>query len=150
MTEPENISELSQMEQDANSVKSTVSFIKPVVGTISSRFGMRNPTTPTVPKNHTGTDISATIGTKVVSATDGTVILASSQGDYGNHLKIQIGDIIIVYAHCNKLYVNEGDIIKQGQEIAEVGETGNVTGPHLHFEIRYQNRYVDPEMILEL
>ena len=150
MTEPENISELSQMEQDANSVKSTVSFIKPVVGTISSRFGMRNPTTPTVPKNHTGTDIAATIGTKIVSATDGTVILASSQGDYGNHLKIQIGDIIIVYAHCNKLYVNEGDIIKQGQEIAEVGETGNVTGPHLHFEIRYQNRYVDPEMILEL
>lgn len=150
MTEPENISELSQMEQDTNSVKSTVSFIKPVVGTISSRFGMRNPTTPTVPKNHTGTDIAATIGTKIVSATDGTVILASSQGDYGNHLKIQIGDIIIVYAHCNKLYVNEGDIIKQGQEIAEVGETGNVTGPHLHFEIRYQNRYVDPEMILEL
>ena len=150
MTEPENISELSQMEQDANSVKSTVSFIKPVVGTISSRFGMRNPTTPTVPKNHTGTDIAATIGTKIVSATDGTVILASSQGDYGNHLKIQIGDIIIVYAHCNKLYVNEGDIIKQGQEIAEVGETGNVTGPHLHFEIRYKNRYEDPEMILEL
>ena len=65
MTEPENISELSQMEQDANSVKSTVSFIKPVVGTISSRFGMRNPTTPTVPKNHTGIDIAANVGTVI-------------------------------------------------------------------------------------
>ena len=142
--------ELSQMEQDANYIKSTISFIKPISGTISSGFGQRNPTTATVPKNHTGTDIAAITGTKILSATDGTVILASSQGDYGNHLRIQINDVIIVYAHCNKLYVKEGDTIKQGQEIAEVGSTGNTTGPHLHFEVRYQNRYVDPQLILEL
>lgn len=142
--------ELSQMEQDANYIKSTISFIKPVNGTISSAFGLRNPTTATVPKNHTGTDIAAETGTKIVSATDGTVILSSTTGDYGNHLKIQINDVIIVYAHCNKLYVNEGDTIKQGQEIAEVGSTGNTTGPHLHFEVRYQDRYVDPQLILEL
>ena len=142
--------ELSQMEQDANYIKNTISFIKPVDGKISSAFGLRNPTTSTVPKNHTGTDIAAETGTKIVSATDGTVILASSTGDYGNHLKIQINDLVIVYAHCNKLYVNEGDLIKQGQEIAEVGSTGNTTGPHLHFEVRYQDRYVDPQLILEL
>lgn len=146
----EPVVELSQMEQDANYIKSTVSFIKPVNGIISSEYGQRNPTTPTVPKNHTGTDIAASIGTKIVSATDGTVILASSEGDYGNHLKIQINDVIIVYAHCNKLYVKEGDVITQGQEIAEVGNTGNTTGPHLHFEVRYQDRYVDPQLILEL
>ena len=140
---------LSQMEQDANYIKSTVNFIKPVEGTISSMFGWRNPTTPSVPKNHTGIDIAAITGTKIVSATDGTVILASSEGDYGNHLKIQINDVIILYAHCDKLYVNEGDTIKQGQEIGEVGSTGNTTGPHLHFEIRYQDRYVDPQLILE-
>ena len=46
--------------------------------------------------------------------------------------------------------MNEGETIKQGQEIAEVGATGNATGPHLHFEVRYQSRYVDPQMILEL
>lgn len=142
--------QLTQMEQDANYVKNTISFIKPVVGTISSGFGERNPTTPTVPKNHTGTDIAANTGTKIVSATDGTVILASEQGDYGKHLKIQINDVVIVYAHCNKLYVGQGDTIKQGQEIAEVGATGNVTGPHLHFEVRYQDRYINPQMILEL
>ncbi len=142
--------QLSQMEQDANYIKSTISFIKPVSGTISSVYGWRNPTTATVPKDHKGTDIAAVTGTKIVSATDGTVILASSEGDYGNHLKIQINDVIIVYAHCNKLYVKEGDTITQGQEIAEVGSTGNTTGPHLHFEVRYQNRYVDPQMILEL
>lgn len=149
-TPQEPVVELSQMEQDANYIKSTVSFIKPISGVISSEYGQRNPTTPTVPKNHTGTDIAASIGTKIVSATDGTVILASSEGDYGNHLKIQINDVIIVYAHCNKLYVKEGDVIKQGQEIAEVGNTGNTTGPHLHFEVRYQDRYVDPQLILEL
>ena len=113
-------------------------------------FGLRNPTTASVPKNHTGTDIAAVTGTRIISATDGTVISASSKGDYGKHLKIQINDVIIVYAHCNKLYVNEGDVIKQGQEIAEVGATGNTTGPHLHFEVRYQDRYVDPQLILEL
>lgn len=146
----EETSQLTQMEQDVNYVKSTVSFIKPVVGTISSRFGLRNPTTPTVPTNHTGTDIAAITGTKIISATDGTVILDSEQGDYGKHLKIQIDDVVIVYAHCNNLYVKQGDTIKQGQEIAEVGSTGNVTGPHLHFEVRYQDRYIDPQMILEL
>ena len=142
--------QLTQMEQDANYIKSTVSFIKPVTGTISSKFGPRNPTTATVPKNHTGTDRATNSGTKIVSATNGTVILSSTKGDYGKHLKIQTDDIIIVYAHCKKLYVKEGDYVTQGQEIAEVGATGNVTGPHLHFEVRYQNRYVDPQMILEL
>ena len=146
----QEVQPLSQMEQDANTIKSTISFIKPVNGTISSIYGARSPTTPTVPKNHTGTDIAAPVGTKIVSATDGTVIQNSSQGDYGKHLKIQINDVIVVYAHCNDLYVNEGDIIKQGQEIAEVGATGNVTGPHLHFEVRFQDRFVDPQLILEL
>ena len=142
--------ELSQMEQDANYIKNNISFIKPVEGTISSMFGLRNPTTATVPKNHTGTDIAAVTGTKIISATEGTVIYTSSTGDYGKHLKIQVNDVIILYAHCNKIYVTEGETIKQGQEIAEVGSTGNTTGPHLHFEIRYQDRCVDPQLILEL
>ncbi|MBQ2836210.1 MAG: M23 family metallopeptidase [Clostridia bacterium] len=142
--------ELSQMEEDVNYIKSTISLIKPVQGTISSMFGLRNPTTASVPKNHTGTDIAAKKGTKIVSATDGKVIYKSSKGDFGKHIKIQINDVIILYAHCNKIYVNEGDTIKQGQEIAEVGSTGNTTGPHLHFEIRYQERCVDPQLILEL
>lgn len=141
---------LSQMEKEAKYIKSTISFIKPVNGAISSMFGWRNPTTASVPKNHTGTDIAAVTGTKIVSATDGTVILTSSQGDYGKHIEIQINDVIVLYAHCNKLYVNEGDVIKQGQEIGEVGSTGNTTGPHLHFEIRYQGRHVDPQLIVEL
>ena len=130
--------ELSQTEQDIINVKNTTTFIKPVEGVISSKFGNRETATGNVPKNHTGTDIAANLGTKIKSATNGEVVLASEEGDYGKHLKIQIGEVSIIYAHCNNLYVKQGDMVVQGQEIAEVGSTGNSTGPHLHFEIRYQ------------
>ncbi len=147
----ENIQDvqLSQMEEDAKFIKENISLVKPIEAVVSSRYGLRNPTTITVPKNHTGIDLAASPGTKIISATDGTVVLNSSEGDFGKHIKIQNGDAIFIYAHCSKIYVNEGDEIKQGQEIAEVGTTGNTTGPHLHFEIRYQNRTIDPELILE-
>ncbi len=141
---------LSQEEQDINNIKNTTSFIKPIEGTISSSFGRREEATGSVPKNHTGTDIAANLGTKIKSSTDGEVVLASEEGDYGKHLKIQIGEVSIIYAHCNNLYVKQGDKVVQGQEIAEVGSTGNSTGPHLHFEIRISERTVDPQKILEL
>ena len=141
---------LSQEEKDILNVKNTTSFIKPVEGTISSVYGYRETATGTVPKDHTGTDIAAITGTKIKSATDGQVVLASEEGDYGKHIKIQIGEVSIIYAHCNSLYVKEGDMVTQGQEIAEVGSTGNSTGPHLHFEIRISERTVDPQKILEL
>ncbi len=142
--------QLSQEEQDIGNIKATTTFIKPVSGTISSRFGQREPTTSTVPKNHTGVDIATNMGTKIISATNGEVVLASEEGDYGKHLKIQIGEVSIIYAHCNSLYVKQGEQVKQGQEIAEVGTTGNSTGPHLHFEIRISERTINPEKILEL
>ena len=141
---------LSQEEQDILNVKNTTSFIKPVEGTISSTYGYRETATGNVPKNHTGTDIAAILGTKIKSATDGQVVLVSEEGDYGKHIKIQIGEVSIIYAHCNSIYVKEGDMVTQEQEIAEVGSTGNSTGPHLHFEIRISERTVDPQKILEL
>ena len=151
VTESEGIDdETAQMEKDAEEIKSTISFINPIEGTITSTFGWRNPTVSTVPKYHTGLDIAAVTGTVIKSATEGKVILASSEGDYGNHYEIQIDDVIILYAHCNVLYLNEGDTVTQGQEIAEVGSTGNSTGPHLHFEIRKDDRLVDPQLILDI
>ena len=146
----EETQSLSQEEQDILDVKNTTNFIKPVEGTISSIYGYRETATGTVPKDHTGTDIAATTGTKIKSATDGQVVLVSEEGDYGKHIKIQIEEVSIIYAHCNSLYVKEGDMVTQGQEIAEVGSTGNSTGPHLHFEIRISERTVDPQKILEL
>lgn len=149
----ENIPEaklLSPEEQEIQAIKNTTSFIKPIQGVITSSYGQRDTATGNVPKNHTGTDIAADMGTKIVAATEGEVVLASEEGDYGKHLKIQIGEISIIYAHCNQLYVKQGDKISQGQEIAEVGTTGNSTGPHLHFEIRISEKTVDPQRILEL
>ena len=140
----------TQEEQDIENIKNTTTFIKPIEGTISSKYGQREPTTSTVPKNHTGVDIASNLGTKIKSATSGEVVIASEEGDYGKHLKIQTGEVSIIYAHCNNLYVKQGDQVTQGQEIAEVGSTGNSTGPHLHFEIRISERTIDPQKILEL
>ena len=142
--------QLSQEEQDIQDVKNTTTFIKPVEGTISSPYGRRDTATGTVPKDHTGTDIAAITGTKIKSATEGEVVLVSEEGDYGKHLKVQIGEVSIIYAHCNNIYVKQGDKVTQGQEIAEVGSTGNSTGPHLHFEVRVHERTVAPQRILEL
>ena len=142
-------SSLSQVEEDAKFIKENYSFIKPVEGVVSSGFGSRNPTTPTVPKYHTGIDIANVIGTKIIAAMEGEVTQVSSTGAYGNHLRIKNGEIVTLYAHCSKIYVKEGDKISQGQEIAEVGDTGNVTGPHLHFEIRRNNEFVDPAYVID-
>lgn len=79
--------QLSQMEQDVISVKNTTTFIKPVQGSISSPYGQREEATGSVPKNHTGTDIAANQGTKIISATNGEVVLASTEGDYRNSFK---------------------------------------------------------------
>lgn len=67
----------------------------------------------------------------------------------GKHIKIQQDDVLTLYAHSNAVYVKEGDSVVQGQEIGEVGATGNVTGPHLHFEIRKSERLVDPDDVLD-
>lgn len=83
----EEENELSQMEQDALNIKNTISFINPIEGTITSTFGWRNPTTNSVPKYHTGLDIANVIGTKINSATDGDVVVASNEGDYRKSFK---------------------------------------------------------------
>lgn len=140
---------LTEMEKDAKDIIATKSLIIPVKGVITSRYGPRNPTDPKVPKYHTGIDIAVNTGTVFVASMEGVVEEVSSEGDYGNHVKITNGDVMTLYAHCSKIYVNKGDTVKQGQEIGETGATGNVTGPHLHFEIRKENRYVDPDLILD-
>ena len=151
----ENINEKDSFKEDKKEEEKVIeeknkNFIKPTTGTISSRFGWRDSSNPKIPKNHTGIDIAAPIGTKIYSATEGEVILVSDIGGYGKHVKIKNGEMSFIYAHCNKIYVREGDKISQGQEIGEIGNTGNSTGPHLHFEIRKNEVPIDPETIMEL
>lgn len=139
--------QLSQMEIDANDIKENYSFILPLIGTVTSRFGPRE-ATEIVSANHAGIDIGVNEGTVYVAAMEGTVTYVSSEGGYGNHVYIEKDDVTTLYAHCKTIYVKEGDTITQGQEIGEVGQTGNATGPHLHFEVRKANRVVNPEYIL--
>ena len=138
----------TQEEQDVDYVKQNINIIWPLTGVITSKFGSRT-ATEIVTANHYGIDIAGNTGTSIVSAIDGTVTQNSSEGDYGKHLRIENGEVMTLYAHCSKLLVNEGDSVKQGQIIAEVGSTGRATGPHLHFEIRRENRFINPESILE-
>ena len=145
------IKELSDEEKVIENIKSITTFIKPLERVIiSSKFGQRESDNINIPKNHTGIDIAENMGAKIKSATEGEVVLVSELGDFGKHVKIQIGEISVIYAHCNKIYVKEGERVIQGQEIAEVGNTGNSTGPHLHFEIRYLENPVDPQKILDI
>lgn len=139
--------ELTQMEIDANEIKQNYSMILPLKGSISSRFGPRE-ATEIVSANHAGIDIAANEGTIFIAAMEGKVTYVSSEGGYGNHIYIENNDVTTLYAHCSKIYVKEGDTITQGQQIGEVGHTGNTTGPHLHFEVRKENRVVNPEFIL--
>lgn len=137
-----------QMQQDADFIRQNYSIIKPIEGTITSGFGAREET-DIISAFHQGIDIGADSGTAIKAALEGTVVASSFAGEYGNHIKVQNGDILTVYAHCSELEVNVGDSITQGQEIGKVGATGKVTGPHLHFEIRRDGRYVDPQLILQ-
>ena len=140
---------LSQDEQDIAYIKENASIIMPVNGTLTSGYGKRTPT-DIISENHAGIDLGASVGTEIIAAMEGTVELVSSYGDYGNHLKITNGEISTLYAHCSKILVNQGEYISQGQKIAEVGNTGRTTGPHLHFEISRNGRTVNPTAILQI
>lgn len=143
------VSSLSQMDIDVNTIKSKYSLICPVSGTKTSGFGTRE-ANEIVTSYHTGVDIANSKGTIIKSAISGKVTQVSSEGDYGKHLRITVDNLVTLYAHCDKIYVKEGDEVIQGQDIAEMGSTGNSTGNHLHFEVRYENRYVNPEKLIEI
>ncbi len=146
----DSVSSLSQMDLDIEEINRSYSFQKPldIEGTVTSPFGSRESVYQNVTGYHTGIDIGADKGTSIKAAHEGYVILTSSKGDYGKHIKIENGYLQTLYAHCSKILVKEGEYVNVGQEIAKVGSTGNSTGPHLHFEMRYSERFVDPARII--
>lgn len=99
---------------------------------------------------HTGADLAAAEGTPVMAAADGVVRVAGTQKSYGNYIRIlhQNGDETL-YAHMQYLYVHTGQNVRQGQVIGASGQTGNVTGPHLHFELLHEGIRYDPTQALE-
>lgn len=112
---------------------------------ITSPFGYRIHPILKQKKLHTGIDIGIPAGKSVVAAGDGKVIYAATLGGYGKTVMIDHGGgIVTLYAHNSKLLVSKGDSVKRGQGIAQAGSTGMSTGPHLHFEVRKNGKYVDP------
>lgn len=140
---------INQLSEDAKYIKENYKLLMPLKGTITSKFGCRVDNNPIVSNYHTGLDIAANTGTTISSALDGTVTEAGNISGYGKCVMIKKDEVLIVYAHCSKINVKKGQKIKQGDKIGEVGMTGNATGPHLHLEIRYDGRYVNPEDIFE-
>lgn len=113
---------------------------------LSSGFGYRVDPINKSDANHTGIDIPAPAGTAIMAAESGTVIIARYVNGYGNTVVIDHGSIQSWYGHIrnNGIVVKEGDDVKRGQKIAEVGSTGRSTGNHLHFEIRKNDTPVSP------
>ena len=142
-------SSLSLMEDDVKNLKLIYKFTNPIAGVVSSEFGSRESKYQNVKGYHTGIDIAAETGTPIVASMEGIVEEVSSQGDYGKHIKIRCNNVITLYAHCSEIFVKKGQIVGLGQKIAAVGNTGNSTGPHLHFEIRIDDRFVDPGKVIK-
>lgn len=111
---------------------------------ISSNYGYRIHPISGKKKLHTGTDIAAPKGTKVMAAGNGEVIVAKYYGGYGNTVIIDHNGKWTLYAHMSKISVKEGQMVKTGQKLGEVGSTGSSTGNHLHYEVRINSNAVDP------
>lgn len=117
----------------------------PVMGTMWSPYGYRDHPIDGVCKFHNGVDLGAALGTDICAFAAGTVEYVGQSDSYGNYLQVDHGDgIKSFYAHCSKLYVQQGQQIKLGEKVAEVGATGHATGPHLHFELKCGGKHVDP------
>jgi len=126
--------------------------VGPVLGRISSPFGMRPDPFTGKQAFHSGVDIAADSGTPVYAIQDGIVIHSGPKGGYGNCVIIdhyypdvpQIPRLQTKYGHNSSIVVNVGDTVRRGQVISYVGSTGRSNGPHLHFEVTYNGMYVNP------
>lgn len=99
---------------------------------------------------HEGVDFAAEVGTPIKAAAGGLVIYSDRHPEYGNMVEIDHGDDLVSrYAHASKRLVNLGEVVLQGQKIAEVGNTGRSTGSHLHFEIRHKDKPQNPSKFLK-
>ena len=100
---------------------------------------------------HQGLDFPAPIGTTVLSAAGGVVVTQEVQPNYGFVIEVDHGNEVLTrYAHLSRSFVKKGDLIKRGQKMAEVGNTGRSTGPHLHFEVLVRGVAQDPQKFLAL
>jgi septal ring factor EnvC (AmiA/AmiB activator) len=124
------------------SAPSSSGFAWPLCAPVTSEYG------PRWGRMHQGIDQGASTGTPIGASASGTVISAGWQGGYGNLVLIDHGSVVTAYAHMSSMAVSAGQSVSQGQTIGNVGNTGNSTGPHLHFETRVNGNAVNPRQYL--
>ncbi|WP_241426671.1 M23 family metallopeptidase [Dysosmobacter acutus] len=121
------------------------SYCSPIVGVLSSSFGYREHPIEGEEKFHYGVDLAADTGTAVGCFADGTVTAVGESSSLGKYVTVtHENGYSTLYAHCSKTIVNSGASVTKGEKIAEVGETGMATGPHLHFELHNGSDYLNP------
>ena len=120
------------------------------LGKINNEFGFRrNPFGGRTYEFHPGMDIDGERGEVVVAPANGTVIFAGYKGGYGNMVEIDHGNgLTTLYGHLSKIDVEVGDTIARNQSFAFIGSTGRSTGPHLHYEVRLNDRPINPRHFL--
>nr|WP_326184998.1 M23 family metallopeptidase [uncultured Oscillibacter sp.] len=134
---PENVS-LEQAILDFD-------YCTPVSGTLTSSFGYREHPVEGEERFHYGVDLAADTGTAINCFADGVVTAVGESSSYGKYCIVaHAGGYSTLYAHCSRVTASSGAAVTEGQKIAEVGETGMATGPHLHFEIQQNGTYLNP------
>lgn len=120
-------------------------YCAPLSGALTSNFGYREHPVEGEERFHYGVDLAADTGTEISCFADGTVTAVGESSSYGKYCIVAHGGgYSTLYAHCSRVTASSGTAVKKGQKIAEVGETGAATGPHLHFELQRDGVYLNP------
>ena len=120
------------------------------LGNLGSSFGWRIDPITGHSALHTGLDFQAAQGTPILAAAGGIVVTQRYHPEYGNMVEVDHGnELVSRYAHASRVSVKQGDLVKRGQKIAEVGTTGRSTGAHLHFEVLVRGVPQDPQKFLD-
>jgi len=126
-------------------------FILPMHSTITSAFGKARIYNGSLKGYHSGTDFRAKVGTPIIAANDGRVILVKDRFYSGGTVILDHGEgIYTCYFHMSQFQVKKGELVKRGEILGLSGKSGRVTGPHLHFAARVDGVQVDPLQLIEL
>jgi murein DD-endopeptidase MepM/ murein hydrolase activator NlpD len=142
----ESFESLFKYLQDQQNLLASTPAVRPSRGWTTSRFGYR--TSPFTERRefHKGYDIANRNGTPIIATADGVVSFTGSKGFLGNVVVIDHGHGMVTrYGHCHKVLSKRGDVVKRGDTIALMGNTGRSTGPHLHYEVHLNGIPVNPE-----
>jgi len=124
-------------------------FIWPLSGKLSSGFGWRNDPFTGLRSFHAGLDVSVPSGTAIRASSDGKISAVGYNSIYGNFVIVTHStEYQTMYAHLNRVLVRNGAVVTQGAIIAQSGNTGRSTGPHLHFSVYKNNRAINPLEVL--